>query len=669
MRRFPTLPLLVAMLFVSTHADANSLLSPVLTNAANGRAYALLHVANATESENVAKRLGAHLVTLRSAAEQQWVFDTFAGYGGISKLLWIGLNDAAREDYFLWNSGERPGFSFWANGEPNNTSGSEPFAAMYYPGHSEQGRWNDWSDRQTDPVGLPFHAVIEFVPGVSRLLVSTGAVWKFWDQGTDLGTAWRAPGYDDSAWSTGLAQLGYGDGNEATVISFGANPSAKHITSYFRRAFVVTNAASVRELMLSVLRDDGVAAYLNGTEVYRNNLPANATFNTPASLSVGGGDELNIYHSAFVSPQLLVEGTNVLAIEIHQSSGTSADVSFDAQLLAKVANLPPVVNVLSPRDGELFGAPLNLTLSATAHDDGTVTNVEFHVNGMFVAADTAAPFSVTLTNFALSQAHVFAVATDNEGVRATSFVAVARFAPEIVARGASWRYFDQGADLGVAWRKVTFDDSAWATGSGEFGYGDGDERTVVSFGGDLANKHITTYFRHEFMVWNPGLFTNLLLHVVHDDGVVLYLNDVEVARHNMPNGTIQYSTFASTAFSGSDESRVRTFAVPASLLQSGRNVLAAEVHQASVESTDLSFDLAMVGYTRDIAPLLEVRRGGSSAVLRWDAFQLGYAVEVTHGLTPPVSWLPANLTMQRSNGLHQVILPNSSSNSFFRLRR
>ena len=164
-------------------------------------------------------------------------------------------------------------------------------------------------------------------------LVPTGAVWKYLDNGSDQGTAWRASGFNDSTWPSGAAQLGYGDGDEVTTVGFGPDANNKFITTYFRRAFSVTNAAAFNALTLRIMRDDGAVVYLNGVEVWRTNMPTGTIgSSTPASVAIAGADE-----SAFVqmtlSPSLLVTGTNVLAVELHQSGGTSTDISFDLQLI------------------------------------------------------------------------------------------------------------------------------------------------------------------------------------------------------------------------------------------------------------------------------------------------------------------------------------------------
>src|SRR5512134_667490 len=68
-------------------------------------------------------------------------------------------------------------------------------------------------------------------------LIPAGAVWKFLDNGTDQGTAWQGITFDDSGWNSGPAQLGYGDGDEATVISSGPAPFSRYVTTYFRHRF------------------------------------------------------------------------------------------------------------------------------------------------------------------------------------------------------------------------------------------------------------------------------------------------------------------------------------------------------------------------------------------------------------------------------------------------
>lgn len=171
-------------------------------------------------------------------------------------------------------------------------------------------------------------------------LIAKNSSWKYLDNGSNQGTAWRAPGFDDSGWAAGNGQLGYGDGDEATTISYGPNANAKYITTYFRKTFNVANPATVSALVLKLLRDDGAAVYLNGTPVATSNLPVSYAYDTYAPAVIGGTDETTYFTFNLATAPLqaapekiqLVNGVNVLAVEVHQANATSSDVSFDAEL-------------------------------------------------------------------------------------------------------------------------------------------------------------------------------------------------------------------------------------------------------------------------------------------------------------------------------------------------
>jgi hypothetical protein len=437
----------------------------------------------------------------------------------------------------------------------------------------------------------------------AAILVPTNAVWKYLDNGSDQGTAWKERAFNDSAWASGPAQLGYGDGDEATVVSFGPNSNAKYITTYFRRTFTVTNVASYTNLTVQLLRDDGAVVYLNGTEVFRSNMPVGPiTFTNVALAAVSGADETTFFSSG-VSPALLREGSNVLAVEIHQNVGTSTDLSFDLQLTGEAAaavNSPPTVSITAPSNNTSVAGPVDVLIVASASDsDGSVSLVEFFANAAKLSEDATSPYAFNWASAPVGTYSLTAVATDNGGAVATSapISLVITSAPSnvLVATGSVWKYLDNGTNLGTAWQAPSFDDSTWASGPGQLGYGDGDEATVVGYGPDSNAKYITTYFRRAFDVASPSTFTYLTLRVLRDDGVVVYLNGTEAYRNNMPAGTIDYLTVALAA--ASDENAFLSTPLSTNLLVVGRNVLAVEIHQNVGTSSDISFDLELIGNT------------------------------------------------------------------------
>jgi len=171
------------------------------------------------------------------------------------------------------------------------------------------------------------------------------------------------------------------------------------------------------------------------------------------------------------------------------------------------------------------------------------------------------------------------------------FVAGLASAHTLVPAGALWRYLDTGVPQADEWRAPEFDDSAWPEGRAELGYGDDDERTPIS-GGPADRRHTTAYFRARFGVGQPALYTGLTLRLLRDDGAAVYLNGQRVVRSNLSAEEIVFDTFADDRTDAEDEFLIYT--VDLAHLRAGENVLAVEVHQADLTSSDLSFDLELI---------------------------------------------------------------------------
>jgi hypothetical protein len=174
----------------------------------------------------------------------------------------------------------------------------------------------------------------------SDVLSPTNAVWRYLDNGSDQGTAWRGAGFDDSSWPSGAAPLGYGMASITTTQASG------RITYYHRRTFTVADPAAYSNLVVRLRRDDGAAVYINGGEVFRANLSAGALdFLTLASSSISGGVQFS-YFASNVPPAVLVAGANQLAVEIHQASSNNVDGAFDLELAGQLKVLYRCTNTI-----------------------------------------------------------------------------------------------------------------------------------------------------------------------------------------------------------------------------------------------------------------------------------------------------------------------------------
>ena len=235
-------------------------------------------------------------------------------------------------------------------------------------------------------------------PSGANQLIGMGTSWKYLaplTAGTAPAATWKDSGFNDAAWTTATARIGFGDlgrGEATTLDTSGGKPQ----TVYFRRTFNIADVNALRTMLdLAVVRDDGIVVYVNGTELARENMPAGTI--TYASQALGGqGDSNETAPARFQVPRsMLVTGTNTLAIEVHNSSQDNEDLGFDCALTNPTSNTPPVVGPVANRtvytgqpvkpigfaleDGELFASLL--TATATSSNTGLIPNNSFVVGG------------------------------------------------------------------------------------------------------------------------------------------------------------------------------------------------------------------------------------------------------------------------------------------------
>jgi hypothetical protein len=160
--------------------------------------------------------------------------------------------------------------------------------------------------------------------------------------------------------------------------------------------------------------------------------------------------------------------------------------------------------------------------------------------------------------------------------------------PILIPKNSIWKYEASGTDLGTAWKQVNYNDGNWSSGNGILGFGESYINTTLPTG------KMTYYFRRTFTLTDdPSTVSQLTLLANYDDGFVAYLNGQEVVRRSMPTGTVTYGTPAISHEGGVYE----TIDLTAHLdkLAMGTNVLAVEVHQHDIASTDVVMDMELQG--------------------------------------------------------------------------
>lgn len=152
--------------------------------------------------------------------------------------------------------------------------------------------------------------------------------------------------------------------------------------------------------------------------------------------------------------------------------------------------------------------------------------------------------------------------------------------------GSTWKYYDKGKDLGTSWLTLSYNDSSWPSGPGQLGYGDNDEATRLT---QPTPRHPSIYFRKKVKI--TGTVQEATLTVLHDDGVIVWINGKRVFGKYDKNGD-SYSAWASST---SNDDEVSRHVIPTSALPfvSGDNIVAVMIKQRSSTSSDVSFDFGM----------------------------------------------------------------------------
>ena len=193
-------------------------------------------------------------------------------------------------------------------------------------------------------------------------LMAKGSEWHYYDQGSLDGQNWTSPTYAENGWAKGRAPLGYGNPNitATTTLDYGSNANNKRPTYYFRTQVSLDQAPAADDVFsMEYVVDDGIIVYVNGSEAARFNMPSGSVgYNTYASTYAYDNPEQG---TLTLPASLFHKGTNTIAVELHNNSGNSTDILWDASLTAQLANMPTELFATEPEIQLPSGSSLQFT--------------------------------------------------------------------------------------------------------------------------------------------------------------------------------------------------------------------------------------------------------------------------------------------------------------------
>lgn len=419
--------------------------------------------------------------------------------------------------------------------------------------------------------------------------IDFGSDWRHRADGVDLGRDWHAPDHDDASWASGAAPLGWASGETTTI-----GPD-RPITSYFRSDFTIADPSQVALVDLQLMVSQGAVVYVNGVEVGRWNMPNGAvTSRTVAAQWVGGSE--NLRPKSFTVPRdLLRQGPNSIAVEVHGWRDRSGLVLFDLEATAVGVTgdrTPPSAPTLDARAG---ANAVELTWTPST-DDVDVAGYLLERDGDPLAV--VGPRVTTFTDTGLDPRapHTYLVRAfdTNANSTASNVVELNTAAdPTLVAFGSEWSWWYRADAPADGWHTTGYDDGSWTVGDAGFGFGDARVTTTIS--DDPAPRPLAAYFRTEVDVDDPAAFETVALDLLNHAGAVVYVNGVEVGRFNMTDGPVGHQSYALPPRPAAERATPTRFEVPASAFTAGVNTIAVQSHLNWRSQPHTYFDLEVTG--------------------------------------------------------------------------
>ncbi|MDR1723196.1 MAG: CotH kinase family protein [Tannerella sp.] len=229
------------------------------------------------------------------------------------------MDSAALHTVSLSSNIETSSFTFNGENVPGNNA-----SIRYFDGNMISVQASDVSDYTFK------HWEITEIP-YELTFIDYDSEWKYWDVPLLADNDWYSDSYDDKSWQQGISPFQYGYDNvtnKTTLIRYGDDKENKVPTAYFRKAFTISDLDKKRDFKVIVAADDGAAVYVNGTEIGRCNLPQGELTNE----TLAKRSQFTATVEFPVPYDLLREGENLIAAEVHQTSRSNGTLYFHLSL-------------------------------------------------------------------------------------------------------------------------------------------------------------------------------------------------------------------------------------------------------------------------------------------------------------------------------------------------
>lgn len=178
---------------------------------------------------------------------------------------------------------------------------------------------------------LLFFAFLNTQSHCQEVLIQNGDSWSYYDNGYLENDWYKKQNYQD--WKKGSTPIGYGDRIVTTEINYGNNPDDKEVVKYFTKKITLKDVSKFKGYEFRLQRDDGAIVFVNGEELYRDNMPEGHISNVTKSIRVIDVEEEPLFNVKIFDSTIFKNGENIINIQIHQVNSYSSDCIFSLEII------------------------------------------------------------------------------------------------------------------------------------------------------------------------------------------------------------------------------------------------------------------------------------------------------------------------------------------------